>query len=345
MKKILFVSEFLNFPYDEGIKKTVYNLFLELDKKYNLKVICRYGFNRENIHIVKTNPLFLDIKTQRIIKKFSPDILIYFPFASMTFAGYLRLFVLKKFVGNIKSIVIALQPKKLSLIQEKIAKYIKPAFALTPSPELKKKWDSFGFKSKLLPLYTNLSVFKPLGNKLIKIELRKKYGIPVNKFIISHIGHLNEGRNLRSLIPLQKAGYQVIVVGSSSTPKDSLGPESLKHNLQKEGVIILDGYIEKIEEVYQLSDLYVFPVVAKNSSIGMPLSVLEARACGIPVMTTNFGSLKEKLGFDNSILFCKPVAFLDTVKKNIEFIKNNNHSLNHIEMINEEFNNIISSLI
>ena len=33
MKKVILVTEYINPPYDEGIKKTVYSLFLKLNKK------------------------------------------------------------------------------------------------------------------------------------------------------------------------------------------------------------------------------------------------------------------------------------------------------------------------
>ena len=291
-KRVLLITEYLNPPYDEGIKKTVFNLFKYLDEKYNLCVICRYGFDKKNVNVIETNRLFINRKIKHIISNFSPEILIYFPFTSMTFASYLRFFILKKYSKNAKSIIFGLQPKQLNNWQKKIVRFIKPSIALSPSPQLIESWNILGLKSKLLPLYTDLEKFVPLPISQSKSELRKRYNIPTNKYIISHMGHLNEGRNLESLIPLQNAGYQIVIVGSSSTPKDALGSDNLKQKLLDSGIIILDKYIENIEEIYQLSDIYIFPVVGENSSIGMPLSVLEARACAIPVITTNYGRLK-----------------------------------------------------
>jgi len=192
---------------------------------------------------------------------------------------------------------------------------------------------------------TDTDKFKGIKTAQIKIDLRKKYGLPKNAFIISHTGHLNENRNLRSLIPLQKAGCQIVIVGSSSTPKDSIGPNSLKEELLNEVIIILDGYIEHIEEIYQLSDAYIFPVVAQNSSIGMPLSILEARACGIPVITTDFGSIQKFLGDDDGgIFYSTPENFLKklteiTTKKSRSFTKTK------ISKLNEKYFKIIFNAI
>ena len=343
-KKVLLITEYLNPPYDEGIKKTVYNLFKELDKKYKLCVICRYGFEKVNIHVIETNPLFIDAKVKKIIRDFKPEVLLYFPFASMTFASYLRLFVLKKYTGRIKSIIFALQPKELSKWQKLIAMFIKPSIALTPSPQLHQVWGSMKIENKLLPLYTNLDDFKPVKCEKQKLSLREKHRIPLNKYVISHMGHLNVGRNLESLISLQKVGYQIVIVGSSSTPSDAKGPEELKQKLIDSGIIIIDKYIDNIAEIYQLSDLYIFPVVAKCSSIGLPLSILEARACVIPVLTTEFGSTKKYLEDDfGNIFYSEPIDFL----KNVHEIKNLNldKTKTNIRELNKRYNQLIFSEI
>ena len=50
------------------------------------------------------------------------------------------------------------------------------------------------------------------------------------------MGHLNTGRNLEALIPLQNSVSQIVVVGSTSTPKDAVGPATLKHKLLDKGM-------------------------------------------------------------------------------------------------------------
>ena len=204
MKNVLLVTEYINPPFDEGIKKTVYNLFLELDKTYNLKVICRYGFVKENIYVVKTNSLFFSTNIKRIISEFNADVLIYFPFSSATFASYLR-FKIFNFYSNFKSsIFIALQPKKMNKWQNFFFRFLKPNICLTPSPALISFLEKNGVNCTLFPLPTDLLTFKPIGHSNTKNLLRKKYELPANKIIISHMGHVNNGRNLETLIPLQE---------------------------------------------------------------------------------------------------------------------------------------------
>ena len=237
-----------------------------------------------------------------------------------------------------------MQPKPLKNWQQMIAKFIKPNIAFTPSPQLHEMWNKMNVKNKLLPLYTNLAAFQVIKNDQMKLSLREKYNIPIDKYVVSHMGHLNEGRNLETLIPLQEAGYQIVIVASSSTPSDSRGPEELKQKLIDSGIIIIDRYIDKIAEIYQLSDLYIFPVMAKCSSIGLPLSILEARACGIPVLTTDFGSTKKFLDDDfGNIYYAKPPEFL----KMLEGIRriDNDRLKTKVAEINKQYNEIIFSEI
>jgi glycosyltransferase involved in cell wall biosynthesis len=56
-------------------------------------------------------------------------------------------------------------------------------------------------------------------------------------------------------------------------------------------VRVIDTYLSKVEEIYQAADVYVFPVQDDGSAIATPMSVLEAMACNLPVITTRFGAL------------------------------------------------------
>jgi glycosyltransferase involved in cell wall biosynthesis len=63
-------------------------------------------------------------------------------------------------------------------------------------------------------------------------------------------------------------------------------------------VRVLEGYQPRVEELYRLADCYVFPPVSTDHAIAMPLSVLEALASDLPVVSMRFGALAER--FENS---------------------------------------------
>ena len=58
---------------------------------------------------------------------------------------------------------------------------------------------------------------------------------------------------------------------------------------------LIEDYVPQIQELYQLADVYLFPVTEAGNCIDVPLSALEAAACGIPVAAAPYGELKELL--------------------------------------------------
>lgn len=131
-----------------------------------------------------------------------------------------------------------------------------------------------------------------------KAALRGKYGIPADKKVVLHVGHLTQGRNLQHLLKLDESFHVVLVVSSFSlNEKDEALREQL---LARKNVTLIDQYLPAVEEIYQLSDVYLFPVVEDCNCIDVPLSVLEAASCGVPVVTTRYGEMQtlvEQPGF------------------------------------------------
>jgi len=91
-----------------------------------------------------------------------------------------------------------------------------------------------------------------------------------------------------------------------------------------------------------LSDIYVFPVIEPNACIDLPLSILEARACGIPCVCTNFGSISHFLGNDHEgIRYSEINKFND----NIDFFLNSTRTYykSKVNQLNIDFINLITN--
>ena len=127
-----------------------------------------------------------------------------------------------------------------------------------------------------------------------KAALRQKYGLPADKRIVLHVGHMQEGRNIRQLLKLDERFHALLVVSTSDVKVEDA---ALHRELaQKSNITIIDRYIPRIEEIYQLADVYCFPVQTARNCIDVPLSALEAAACGLPVVATPYGEMKALLG-------------------------------------------------
>lgn len=102
-----------------------------------------------------------------------------------------------------------------------------------------------------------------------------------------------------TLARLVSSGFQVILIASTSTTIDA----DLLAELRQSGVKVITDFIEDIQHFYQLADCYVFPVFHAISAIDAPLSILEAMACNLPVVTTRFGALPSTFEPGNGLYY------------------------------------------
>lgn len=144
-------------------------------------------------------------------------------------------------------------------------------------------------------------------------EDRKTTGVP----IAVHVGHLRQSRGLEHLAKIKKQlGDQVAIIVVASPYFE---PESgVMEMLNDAGVVVEHGFISSIADVYLSADLYLFPAPpASEGAIEMPLSVIEAIACSLPVISTPFGALPEALADVSGVHFAEPQSFAETVVKAI----------------------------
>ena len=74
--------------------------------------------------------------------------------------------------------------------------------------------------------------------------------------------------------------------------------------------------MNNIEELYNIADYYLFPVIRNDAAIETPLSVLEAMACNIPIITTAFGSLPDQFSEDDNFYFVNSIDEAIGILKN-----------------------------
>lgn len=138
--------------------------------------------------------------------------------------------------------------------------------------------------------------FYPIGNTEQLAAVRQKYGISGN--FILYVGVIEPRKNLCNLVrAFQDAvdvhrEYVLVLAGSPGW-----GYESVLRGVMSSSIrdrIILTGYVDSRDlcALYSASSLFVYPSLYE----GFGLPVLEAMACGIPVITSNVSSLPEIAG-------------------------------------------------
>ena len=232
----------------------------------------------------------IDIKTIDIssifkfrdINSFNPDIMHFI--LSPTTIGLVVVKLFSLIFPRVKIVVSAIHP---SIHQNGIIRVLRPDLLLVQSYDSENLFESFGFETQFLLNGVDTNKFMPVDSKA-KNDLRVRYGIPLDKFVILHLASLKKQRNLYifSKLSCQK-NILVLIIGREDEDLD----QRLKDDLVEMGCLVWVKHFPNIEDIYNLSDCYMFPTIDKEACIETPLSILEAMACDLPIITTRFGSL------------------------------------------------------
>lgn len=323
MMKIILLSEAIAGSFDEGLKVILFNIIRYF--KINHEVLCITSEKNETqgVDVVKLplGKLFCSKSLKKTINNFTPDTILYIPEASHTFNSLLRARFLKMMYPKSKVAILGVQHRSYSIVQKVLIKYIKPDVLFLLSKQQKTFFEDKEIFVKVLPPAIDTGRFCPIDSEQ-KTILRKKYHIPYEKKVVLHVGHIKESRNLNCFLSVNKLpNVQVVIVGSTTTKQD----QGLADALRKDGIIVIDSYQPKMEELYQLSDMYVFPVFRNDAAIDMPLSVLEAMACNLLIITARFGGLIDYFKEDDDFRYFNSSDELIKIIENINYedVKNN----------------------
>ncbi|MFX4263242.1 glycosyltransferase [Pelotomaculum propionicicum] len=141
-----------------------------------------------------------------------------------------------------------------------------------------------------------------------KQNARREFGFPKESFIVAFVGHFIERKGigvLSSALKSFKDVYSIFIGQGPLQPTCSniLFKGRLKH--------------EQIYKYLNAADVFVLPTLAE----GCCNAIIEAMACGLPIISSNQSFNDDILNSDNSIRV--DVNSIDAITDAIQFLKNN----------------------
>jgi glycosyltransferase involved in cell wall biosynthesis len=136
--------------------------------------------------------------------------------------------------------------------------------------------------------------FRPVSPEK-SASFRKEFDLP-ERFIL-YVGTLEPRKNLETLVRAyaklpQRNGVKLVLAGATGWKTDTL--YALLDQLDLSRDVILTGYVSShdLAAWYTAAEVFAYPSVYEG--YGLPL--LEAMACGLPVIAANTSSLPEAVG-------------------------------------------------
>lgn len=280
-------------PDDEGGIKVARKLLTGIRQKYPEAELYTYDadYPQSDGHM-KLNKLMLNLRLAKLLHK-SKENLLYAPQFARMLPMSIRVFVLSLYVQGRVNVLLPMcfPPGKIARTLLKLSDA--RLFVLS-----RDSWEMMRKETKNEIHYIRAGVdmkrFHPVDEER-KNLLRQKYGFLSKQRIVLHVGHLTTGRNVGTMLRLSEQ-YQAVIVTSTQTRSSWDGELVKQMQSDRTSLRLIDQYLPNIEEIYQLSDVYFFPVLMAGRCIDSPLSVFEAAACDLPIVTTAFGEVKQLVG-------------------------------------------------
>lgn len=130
--------------------------------------------------------------------------------------------------------------------------------------------------------------------------IRREYGIRENEFVLGYVGRLSIEKGIKYLIEaaagLVEAGvpFRMLIIGDGPQREEM---QFLVNERRLDGKVLFAGFQKDISGMLPAFDVFILPSLTEGTS----MALLEAMACGLPVVATAVGGtprviLSEKNG-------------------------------------------------
>ena len=327
MKRILLLTRPICPPWDEGSKDFAYTLAKYAgDFEIHLLTCAENGGStspwRSNLQNVVCHDIYSSPKWD-----FGQKVRAYiFLIKEFLIKGGKKYNILHSFFTptklNVFALKLCLRNKKMKTIQtlatlrddlynaEKLKKIIHADLIVTYSDYAKEKLREIGFSdTKRIYPGIDLNIFSPAPKKP---ELMKKFETSEDDFVINYtgeyvrLGDMDDIVSVFSDLARGNKNFKLHLAVRVKNQEDAKKKQEVRERFEKEKILDRVAFIDDgsyiMEDIFNLCDISIFPARTMAGKFDIPLAVIEAMACGKPVIASNIERLRYFLNDDNSIL-------------------------------------------
>lgn len=319
MKKILLITRPIAPPWDEASKNFAYTLAKTIPTlEFGMLTNGHLANLPKNIrqHSIYTSNSFSYLQKIRLVKnlrKIRKDYnILHYLFTPTKSNAFLvkKFFNYKKDTRSIQTVATVRQ----DLYSDKeIKKMLFGDLIITYSDYAKTKLNTLGFNN-VKRIYPGINLAKYKKTKKDE-ELMRKKNISKSNFVINFTGEytrlgaidlvIDSFIKITKVIHNAKLTLAVRIKNSQDARKKKLVIKKLRHKKLLKNVSFFDDGNYKMEDVYNLCDISLFPVSNMNGKFDVPLAVIEAMACEKTVIISDLIILKELNNGKNSVIIKK----------------------------------------
>lgn len=259
------------------------------------------------VEIIPNNSLYQTYQKAKQLKKqgFTPDIIHCFSSAPLL---VLKTLLVKRLFSNVKTIHTLKSYSKKILGSLHFSRLLNRIDIITVSTHATKNelitHHTDQNKIHIIRSPINLDRFIPMNKDI----LTKKYKL-ANKTILFYYGSLHKNKGPYQLLdacaPLLKENPDTILI---TCPRHTVPQELLNHatTLGIQDRIQWLTHDVNIVEYLNMADILILPYISMEGTEGNPSCLLEAAACKVPVVTSDFPELQEIMTPNVDILMAPP---------------------------------------
>ncbi len=153
-------------------------------------------------------------------------------------------------------------------------------------------------EEKIKVIYNGVDPFYfPDDNQEVFLKIRQKFGIKKERYLL-FTGTIEPRKNVKTVLKAFsrnkkiRKDFNLVLAGGKGWKNSDIQQFIIDEGLLEE--VVITGYIsrEELRVLYSCASCFVFPSIYEG--FGIPL--LEAMACGVPVICSNSSSLPEVVG-------------------------------------------------